>query len=463
MPSLRFPDKFVWGVATSSYQIEGATSEDGRSESIWDRFAKTPGQITDGTNGDIACDHYHRWPEDIALMKSLGMMAYRFSIAWPRVLPNGRGAVNQKGLDFYSRLVDGLLEAGIEPYATLFHWDLPQVLQDEVGGWQHRSTADAFVEFTDAVTRKLGDRVKKWITHNEPWCTAFLSYEKGIHAPGMRDFGKALAVSHHLLLSHGLAVPVIRGNCPGSEVGITLNSNYAMPASPSAADYDAARHYDGYFTRWFLDPLYGRHYPADMIADYIKLGHLPPEGLTVCKPGDLDIIATHCDFIGLNYYSRAVLRSTKVPEEQNLPRTEHVAPASEKTEMDWEVYPEGLRRLLLRLHVEYGVPKIYVTENGAAYSEGPDKDGRIRDERRLRFLRDHFIAARRAIDAGVPLAGYFVWSLMDNYEWDRGYEQRFGIVWVDYETQRRTPKDSALWYKGVIAANAVDDGTSQAT
>ncbi|WP_438021303.1 GH1 family beta-glucosidase [Sorangium sp. So ce315] len=463
MPSLKFPDKFVWGVATSSYQIEGAASEDGRSESIWDRFAKTPGKITDGTDGDIACDHYHRWREDIALMKSLGMMAYRFSIAWPRVLPNGRGAVNQKGLDFYSRLVDGLLEAGIEPYATLFHWDLPQVLQDEVGGWQHRSTADAFVEFTDVITRKLGDRVKKWVTHNEPWCTAFLSYEKGIHAPGMRDFSKALAVSHHLLLSHGLAVPVVRSNSPGAEVGITLNSSYAMPASPSAADYDAARHHDGYFTRWFLDPLYGRHYPADMIADYIKLGYLPPEGLTVCKPGDLDIIATQCDFLGLNYYSRTVLRSTKVPEEQNLARTEHVAPASEKTEMGWEVYPEGLRRLLLRLHVEYGVPKIYVTENGAAYSEGPDEDGRIRDERRLKFLRDHFLAARRAMDAGAPLAGYFVWSLMDNYEWDRGYSQRFGIVWVDYETQRRIPKDSALWYKGVIAANAVDDGTSQAT
>ncbi|WP_437564733.1 GH1 family beta-glucosidase [Sorangium sp. So ce542] len=463
MPSLRFPDKFVWGAATSSYQIEGATSEDGRSESIWDRFAKTPGQITDGTNGDVACDHYHRWPEDIALMKSLGLMAYRFSIAWPRILPNGRGAVNQKGLDFYSRLVDGLLEAGIEPYATLFHWDLPQVLQDEVGGWLHRSTADAFVEFADVVSRKLGDRVKKWITHNEPWCTAFLSYEKGIHAPGMRDFGKALTVSHHLLLSHGLAVPVLRKNSPGAEVGITLNMNYAMPASPSAADYDAARHYDGYFSRWFLDPLYGRHYPADMIADYIKLGYLPPEGLTVCKPGDLEIIAAQCDFLGLNYYSRAVLRSTKIPEEQNLPRTVHVAPASEQTEMNWEVYPEGLRRLLIRLHVEYGVPKLYVTENGAAYSTGPDKNGRIPDEQRLKFLRDHFVAARRAIDAGAPLAGYFVWSLMDNYEWDRGYSQRFGIVWVDYETQRRTPKDSALWYKGVIAENAVDDGASQAT
>ncbi|WP_437594573.1 GH1 family beta-glucosidase [Sorangium sp. So ce1000] len=463
MPSLRFPDNFVWGTATSSYQIEGATNEDGRSESIWDRFAKTPGQIVDGTNGDIACDHYHRWPEDIALMKSLGMMAYRFSIAWPRILPNGRGAVNQKGLDFYSRLVDGLLEAGIEPYATLFHWDLPQVLQDEVGGWQHRSTADAFVEFADVVSRKLGDRVKKWITHNEPWCTAFLSYEKGIHAPGMRDFSKALTVSHHLLLSHGLAVPVVRKNSPGAEVGITLNMNYAMPASPSAADYDACRHYDGYFNRWFLDPLYGRRYPADMIADYIALGYLPPEGLTVCKPGDLDIIATQCDFLGLNYYSRAVLRSSKVPEEQNLPRTVHIAPLSEQTEMNWEVYPEGLRRLLLRLHVEYGVPKLYVTENGAAYSTGPDKDGRIADERRLEFLRDHFVAARRAMDAGAPLAGYFVWSLMDNYEWDRGYSQRFGIVWVDYETQRRTPKDSALWYKGVIAANAVDDGSSQAT
>lgn len=457
MTSYRFPDDFVWGVATSSYQIEGAAREDGRGESIWDRFSKTPGKITDGTNGDIACDHYHRYREDIALMKSLGVKAYRFSFSWPRILPKGRGEVNPKGLDFYNRLVDALLEAGIEPYATLYHWDLPQVLMDEVGGWLHRSTADAFVELTDVLTRSLGDRVKKWITHNEPWCTAFLSYEKGIQAPGLRDFRKALTVSHHVLLSHGMAVPVVRANCPGAEVGITLNMNLSVPASPSAADYDAARHYDGYFSRWYLDPLYGRHYPADMVADYIAMGHLPPEGLTECKPGDLEIIATQCDFLGLNYYTRMVQRSTKVPEEKNHPRT--VAPL-ETTEMGWEVYPDGLRQLLTRLHLEYGPRKIYVTENGAAYSEGPDANGRVRDERRLRYLRDHFVAARRAMDAGVPLAGYFVWSLMDNFEWDCGYSKRFGIVWVDYETQRRIPKDSALWYKGVIAANAVDDSAT---
>lgn len=454
MTSIHFPKEFVWGTATSSYQIEGAAKEDGRGESIWDRFSKTPGKVQDGTNGDVACDHYHRFREDVALMKGLGMKAYRFSVAWPRVIPSGRGKVNPPGLDFYGRLVDTLLEAGIEPYATLFHWDLPQVLQDQ-GGWTQRSTAEAFVEYTDAVVRSLGDRVKKWITHNEPWCTSILSYKLGIHAPGLKDTRAALAASHHVLLSHGLAVPVIRSGSKGCEVGITLNLSPGVPASASAADYDAFRHHDGAFNRWFLDPLYGRHYPTDIIADYQKAGHLPPEGMSEVKPGDLEKIAVPCDFLGINYYSRAVLRSDQVPEEKNLPRTEFLAPEAEWTEMGWEVYPDSLRQLLLRLTFEYAPRKLYITENGASYSTRPDAQGRVADEKRLAFLRDHFVAAHKAMEAGAPLAGYFVWSLMDNFEWDRGYSQRFGIVWVDYETQKRIPKDSALWYRDVIKANAV--------
>ena len=455
MVKVSFPQHFLWGVATSAYQIEGAAQEDGRGESIWDRFARTPGKVEDGSNGDVACDHYHRFAEDVALMKQMGVKAYRFSVAWPRIQPTGRGPVNQRGLDFYSRLVDTLLEAGIAPCATLYHWDLPQTLQD-AGGWPNRATAQAFVEYAQIVSRALGDRVSTFITHNEPWCASLLSHQRGVHAPGMKDWGAALAASHHLLLSHGLAVPVIRRESPRAEVGITLNLMPSVPASPSAADYDAYRHFDGYFNRWFLDPLYGRRYPADMIADYIEAGHLPAEGLTVVQPGDLEAIAAPCDFLGINYYNRAVLRSETVPEDQNAPRTEHLAPQSEWTEMGWEVYPEGLAHILMRVHHTYGPRKMYVTENGASYSDPPNAEGRVPDERRRVFLRDHFLAARRAMDAGAPLAGYFVWSLMDNYEWDRGYTQRFGIVWVDYQTQTRILKDSARWYVGVIRENAVE-------
>lgn len=455
MTSFRFPSDFVWGTATSAYQIEGAAREDGRGESIWDRFSKTPGKIQDGSNGDVACDHYHRFEADVAMMKELGIRAYRFSIAWPRVLPSGRGARNDRGLDFYSRLVDALLAAGITPFATLYHWDLPQALQDE-GGWTQRSTAEAFVEYTDIVTRRLGDRVKGWITHNEPWCAGMLSHQLGVHAPGLKDWPAALAASHHLLLSHGLAVPAIRANSPGAEVGITLNFTPSVPASPSAADREASRSFDGFFNRWFLDPVFGRHYPADMMAEYIAAGHLPAGGLPALRPGDLDVIATPCDFLGVNYYTREVSRSKTVPEAENLPRTVKVAPQSEWTDMGWEVHPDSLFGILTRIHLAYGPMKLYVTENGASYGAGPGPDGRVRDEARVRFLRDHFRAAHRAIEAGVNLAGYFVWSLMDNYEWDRGYTQRFGIVHVDYETQKRTPKDSALWYRTVIAENAVE-------
>ncbi len=440
-----FPSNFVWGAATASYQIEGAWNEDGKGESIWDRFTHTPGHVFEGHTGDVACDHYHRWPQDIELMKSLGLQAYRFSIAWPRILPEGRGRVNQAGLEFYSRLVDGLLGAGIVPFVTLYHWDLPQTLQD-AGGWPERATVEAFVEYAGVVSAALGDRVKNWITHNEPWCISILSHQIGAHAPGLRDTTAALRAAHHVLLSHGWAVPVIRANSPDAEVGITLNMEWVEAASHSAADARVAREADGRFNRWFLDPLYGRHYPADIVAGYAAA---LPNGLEFVLPGDLDAIATPTDFLGLNYYSRRVARDEEAAD--NLPQ--QIFADRPRTEMDWEEYPEGLYGLLNRLHFDYHPPKLYVTENGASFGNGPDATGRVADTRRLNYLRDHFGAARRAMSNGVPLAGYFVWSLLDNFEWAEGYRQRFGIVWVDYETQQRLPKDSALWYRDVIAAN----------
>ena len=444
-PFLSFPSNFLWGAATCAYQIEGAWDEDGRGESIWDRFSHTPGNIIDGSNGDVACDHYHRWPEDIALMKSLGLRAYRFSIAWPRVLPDGRGRVNQAGLDFYRRLVDGLLAADITPFATLYHWDLPQVLQD-AGGWPARATAEAFVEYADVVSAALGDRVTNWITHNEPWCISFLSHLLGVHAPGQRDPLAALRAAHHVLLSHGWAVPVIRANSPAAEVGITLNFEWIDPACRSAADARAARESDGRFNRWFLDPLYGRHYPADAVAGFAPA---LPNGLDFVLPGDLEAIAAPTDFLGVNYYTRRVARDEATAD--NLPQ--EIFADRARTDIGWEEYPEGLYYLLNRLHFEYRPPKLYITENGASFNDGPDAAGRVVDTRRVNYLRDHFRAAHRAMNNGVPLAGYFVWSLMDNFEWAEGYSQRFGIVWVDYETQQRVVKDSGHWYQDVIAAN----------
>jgi beta-glucosidase len=443
-----FPDGFIWGAATAAYQIEGAWNEDGKGESIWDRFSHTPGTIEDGSTGDVACDHYHRWRGDIALMKELGLEAYRFSVSWPRILPAGRGKVNQAGIDFYSRLVDGLLEAGIQPFPTLYHWDLPQGLQDE-GGWAARSTAEAFVEYADVLSRNLGDRVSHWITHNEPFSVAFLGYQNGEHAPGLTNTPASLKVIHHLLLSHGWAVPVLRRNSPDAEVGITL---VLIPVEMSSTDANlhTARQLDGHLNRWYLDPLYGRYYPADLVAEHIAAGNLHPEGLTFIQPGDLDAIATPTDFLGVNYYTTVVLQDEG--GKQSLVLSE---PDVECTEMGFPVNPDGLHRLLNRLHFEYQPVKIYITENGASYSDGPDGDGRIRDERRLSYLREHLAAAHRAIECGVPLAGYFVWSLIDNFEWNKGYAQRFGIVWVDYQTQRRIPKDSALWYKQVIADNGL--------
>jgi beta-glucosidase len=446
-----FPDGFLWGTATSALQIEGAVAVDGRGESIWERFAATPGRIADGSNPAVACDHYHRWQEDIEAMRGLGLGAYRFSIAWPRVVPGGRGHVNEPGLDFYDRLVDALLAAGIQPFVTLYHWDLPQPLQD-AGGWGARETVDAFVDYSEVVAKRLGDRVAHWVTHNEPWCIAHLGHETGEQAPGHRDPAEALRVAHHVLLSHGRAVQVLRRHTKG-EVGIVLNLSPAWPATPKRVDVEAARRFDGAFNRWYLDPLFRGHYPAAAIADRVRRGDLKGSELPFVHDGDLKTIATPLDFLGVNYYGRTVLKAG--PEGE--PVAVRVVPEDALTDMGWEVYPRGLHDLLLRVSRDYHPSSLYITENGAAYAGGPDATGQIADRRRIEYLHGHILAARQALAAGVPLRGYFVWSLLDNFEWAHGYDKRFGLYWVDFETLQRLPKESAFWYRDIVAANTVGD------
>jgi len=445
-----FPENFLWGAATASYQIEGAWNKHGKGESTWDRFTHTPGKIRDNQTGDVADDHYRLWKKDVGLMKKIGLKAYRFSISWPRVLPAGRGKVNQKGLDFYSHLVDALLEADITPFITLNHWDLPQVLEDE-GGWPSRSIAEAYVDYANLISRTLGDRVKNWITHNEPAVIAWMGYSTGQHAPGLEDHALGVRAAHHLLVSHGWAVPVIRRNSPNSEVGITLDISWRTPASNSRADLDLVRQDDGKWFRWFADPLYGRGYPSDKIADFTEMGALP-KGMDFVQPGDMDVIATPMDFIGMNYYSRTVYRANGSDNDPQLLFSQPRTPEN-WTEMGWENHPDGLTNILGRVYFHYQPRKVYITENGASYSTPPNETGKVPDVLRTSYLRTHFVAMHRAIQMGIPLAGYFLWSLMDNFEWSHGFTQRFGIIWVDYETQKRTLKDSARWYKNVIKKN----------
>ncbi|MDP9312368.1 MAG: GH1 family beta-glucosidase [Chloroflexota bacterium] len=448
----RFPDDFVWGAATAAYQIEGAVDEDGRGPSIWDTFSHTAGKTNNGDTGDVACDHYHLWQDDVKLMQQLGLQAYRFSISWPRVIPQGFGQPNERGLDFYDNLVDGLLEANITPFVTLYHWDLPQALQDK-GGWANRATVDAFVEYADAVVARLGDRVTHWITHNEPQVAAFVGHFEGRHAPGVQDPRVALQVAHHLLLSHGRTVPVLRSARAGAQVGITLNLSPAVPASDSAEDQAAAERLDMAFNRWFLDPLYGQGYPPALAELY---GALMPE----IEANDLDLIATPTDFLGINYYFPQTVRAvpfsqhplgigTRSPEEE-------IAAGREITAMGWLVAPEGLTDVLKRVQTDYAPKAIYITENGAAFDDTL-ADGTVNDPRRTAYLRSHFAAAWEALHAGAPLRGYFVWSLLDNFEWAHGYSKRFGIVYVDYPSQTRVLKDSAHFYQRVVEENAVVD------
>jgi beta-glucosidase len=451
-----FPDGFLWGTATSALQIEGGLREGGRGESIWERFAARPGAIADGSTPETACNHLHRWRDDIALMRELGIDAYRFSIAWPRIIPAGVGPVNAAGLDWYDALVDGLLEAGIQPFPTLYHWDLPQALQDR-GGWAARDTAEAFVAYATAVVRRLGDRVRHWVTHNEPWCVATLGHEDGYHAPGLRDPAQALRVGHHLLLSHGWATMAIRRDAPGAEVGIVQAHTPAYSATGRDEDRDAARWFDGFFNRWYLDPVFRGTYPADAVADRVAAGHLDGPELPFVADGDLAAIAAPLDFLGVNYYSRAVMTRGL----DGRPCAHRAVPAEHLTAMGWDVYPEGLHDGLVRIHRDYAPPRIYVTETGAAFDDTADASGRIADSRRIAYLRDHFLALRRAIQDGVPVAGCFVWSLLDNFEWGHGFTKRFGLYAVDPDTQERRPKDSAAWFRDVVARRAVDPAIVQ--
>jgi len=418
---------FLLGAATSAYQIEGATQEDGRGPSIWDTFAQRPGAILDGSSGEPACDHYHRFPEDIRLMRELGLKAYRFSVAWPRILPEGRGRINPKGLAFYDRLVDGLLEAGIVPFLTLYHWDLPQALEDQ-GGWRNRETAFAFAEYAEVVGRALADRVPFFATLNEPWCSAFLGHLTGEHAPGLRSLEAALSAAHHLLLGHGLAVEALR-KAGARQVGIVLNFAWVE------GEKEAAERADRYHNRFFLDPLLGRGYPESPFQN--------PPPLPV-RPGDLEVIARPLDFLGINYYSRA-----RVAQGKGVYPVRYLPPERPTTAMGWEVYPEGLYLLLKRLAQEVPYP-LYVTENGAAYEDRWQGEEVVEDPERLAYLKAHLEAALKAREEGVDLRGYFVWSLLDNFEWAYGYTKRFGLVYVDYPTQRRVLKRSALWYREVL-------------
>jgi len=437
----RFPTGFVWGFATSAYQIEGAAAEDGRGRSVWDRFSRVPGAIADGQTGEVACDHYHRFREDVALMARIGAKAYRFSVSWPRVQPDGTGAVNERGLAFYDRLVDALLAAGIQPLVNLFHWDLPQALQDR-GGFADPRVVGWFADYASLVASRLGDRVSDWMTFNEPGVFAFLGHADGVHAPGLRDWPTALRVADNQLRAHAASATVVRSLVRDARIGIAIDVNHVVPATDSDRDRRAAAQWSGARDAWFLDPLFGRGYPQLGLEAHRAAGHTEGVELTDPPPGDLD-------YLGLNYYRRDTVSALS---DRAFDWTIGARPGTEQTQMDWEVAPDGLRDVLLALHGEYAPREIAITENGAAYPDTLDSDGRVRDDRRIAYLARHVAAAAEALAAGVPLTGYYVWSILDNFEWSLGYTRRFGLVHVDFATQRRTLKDSAEWYGKVIAA-----------
>ncbi|MDT4995068.1 MAG: beta-glucosidase [Actinoplanes sp.] len=451
---LRFPEGFVWGAATAAYQIEGAANEDGRGPSIWDTFSRTPGKVFAGHTGDVACDHYRRYGDDVALMAGLGLASYRFSISWPRIQPDGTGPVNARGLDFYDRLTDELIGLGIDPVVTLYHWDLPQTLEAR-GGWTVRETAEAFAEYAQIVYARLGDRVKTWTTLNEPWCSAYLGYASGRHAPGVTDPASAFKAVHHLLLGHGLAATALRA-AGAQTVSITLNPASVLPLDPAnVADRDAARIVDGLHNRIFLDPLVKGSYPADMLQHMERF-----TDLDFIRDGDTALIKAPIDVLGVNFYQPTYVSAKPgVEASAESPGTEGIAfrqPVGPVTDMNWQIEPAGLTRLLERLHTDYGVP-LLITENGAAYPDGPSTEtGEVHDTNRIEYLDGHLRACHDAISHGVDLRGYFVWSLLDNFEWSEGYAKRFGIVHVDYRTQSRTPKDSARWYADVIRRNGLE-------
>jgi beta-glucosidase len=446
MAFLQFSKDFTWGAITAAYQIEGAWNADGKGPSIWDTFVRQPGKIERGETADVAADHYHRYPEDIALMQQLGLKAYCFSLSWPRLLPEGVGKPNPAGLGFYDRLVDALLAKGITPYVMLYHWDLPQALQDK-GGWGERATVEAFGEYARLAARRLGDRIPFWVTHNEPMVSALAGHFLGEHAPGLQDPMLAFRAVHHMLLSHGQAVQILRTELPSqAQIGLILNITPVYPATDTEEDRQAARRYDGVANRLFLDPVLRGEYPADMLDLF---GGLFPEP----QPGDLQSISAPLDFIGLNYYMRAVMRND--PDDPLL-HTAQVYPVESEYSQMWEIYPPGMYDMLTRVQADYGPKQVYITENGVCVPDGVDFDGRVRDERRIRYLRDHLAQVQRAIQSGVPIKGYFHWTLMDNFEWTFGYRMRFGLVHVDFATQKRIIKDSGHWYTRVIRENGLN-------
>jgi beta-glucosidase len=430
--------EFVWGVATSSYQIEGAANEDGRGKSIWDTFCKVPGKVANFDNGDMACDHYHRYKEDLDLMKWMGVKAYRFSVAWPRVIPDGVGRVNEMGLDFYDRLIDSLLEREIAPWLTMYHWDLPEALQIR-GGWNNREVVEWFGEYAEVLTSRFGDRVKNWMTLNEPLCSAWLGHLYGDMAPGIKDLQTALNVSHHLLMSHGLACQVIRSNVSEANVGIVINVTPAVPATDSQEDSNAAQLADGFDNRWFLDPVFGRTYPADVID---TLGASPE-----IHSGDMKLIAQDLDFLGVNFYFRQTVAADQ--NSKPLPIRSVNRENVKRTAMNWEVHPQAFEEILLRISKEYSPKAIYITENGSAWNDEVI-NGEIIDDERIDYLARHLDVMRSAKNQGAPILGYFAWSFLDNFEWAYGYEKRFGLIYVDYKTQKRTPKKSAFFYRQLL-------------
>ena len=433
--------RFLWGAATAAYQIEGAYLEDGKGLNIWDEFCKIPGKVHNGDTGEIACDHYHKFKEDIGLMKELGINSYRFSIGWARVMPEGRGKLNQKGMDFYKKLIEELLKNDIEPIITLYHWDLPQSLQ-KTGGWANRETVDYFVEYAQAMFKSFGGSVNKWITHNEPWVAAFAGHRQGRHAPGITDLPTAVQVSHHLILSHAKTVQAFRSSCKkDDDIGITLNLYPVHPASDLQEDAETARIVDGYHNRWFLDPIFKGAYPEDILDIYNKAGAAP-----VVQTGDMHVIAGNPgDFLGVNYYFRKVVKRSDADPVLGF---EEVKPAGRPyTAFNWEVYQEGMHELLLRLKNKYDDHRIFVTENGAAYADDVVSGGIIQDDDRVEYLKNHIAAMLQAKKDGCRVEGYYAWSLLDNFEWAWGYSKRFGLFHVDYKTQQRLWKKSSLWYK----------------
>ena len=445
MPKVSFPNDFVWGCATAAYQIEGAWDEDGKGESNWDRFCHTADHVRDGDTGDVACDHYHRYREDVGLMKELGLQSYRFSISWPRIFPSGKGQVNQKGLDFYSRLVDELLAAGITPFPTLYHWDLPQALQDE-GGWANRETAQHFAEYASTVVDHLGDRVKRWIIFNEPWVFTILGHMAGVHPPGLRDPALALRTTHVVNLAQGLAARSMRATGKVEGLGTAFSMSGAYPASDSEEDRAAAERHFRFSNLWFLETVQNGRYP-DAYVDGLE-----PERLLV-QPGDMEIVRAPLDFIGINLYTRSVVAND--PQNRNLGGRAVPVQDAERTDFGWEVYPEALHDVIMRIWNDYQLP-IYITENGCSYDDEPDARGVVDDQRQVSFYQRYIAQVARAIEAGADVRGYYAWSLYDNFEWSMGYSQRFGIVHVDFPSQRRTIKRSGHWYRDVIANNGYE-------